>query len=365
VADGSTHASKGMSKNAPVPSVDPAGSRGALLAAHARTLDTRLRVAAQNERQATRRAAAHVIQLARRIARLLPRVPSLLPVIPDGGRDQRVRHYVLQAQPVAGTGGTRILTISTHSVLRYGEFDGSGKPVLWNEYDPLQPVVGWDLEIVLERLAHVLGQIQEQVERLEERVAERASNLNSLLNKTPIRPAAGPATSTNGGPVGRSHGAHAAHAHAPRPTAPTAQTPPTVPVTPATRTTAAPPTTAPDTPTTQVVYGVGSPTSPSPADKRAAPDSPDLPAPVEDAEILALDDALPELALLDLALGAVADAEIVQMDEGQSSASGATATVATAGDSAPAGAIAPEAPVESTADREKRERRLFQHLRVR
>ena len=139
--DGPAKDRNGATKNAPDMADEPAASRGALLAAHARTLDSRLRVAAQNDRQATRRAAAHVVQLARRIARLLPRIPTLLPVLPDGGRDARIRHYVLRAQPVLGTLGTRILTISTHSVLRYGEFDGSGKPVLWNEYDPLHPVV--------------------------------------------------------------------------------------------------------------------------------------------------------------------------------------------------------------------------------
>ncbi len=79
-----------------------------------------------------------------------------------------------------------MLTLSTQTVLRHAEFDGTGKPTVWSEYNPLEPAAGWELEIVLERLAEVLAQITDQVERLEARVVERAKTLNSLVNSSPL-----------------------------------------------------------------------------------------------------------------------------------------------------------------------------------
>lgn len=399
-----------------------------MLAAHARTLDSRLRVAAHSDRLATRRAAAHVVQLARRIARLLPRVPTLLPVLPDGGRDTRVRHYVLKAQPVAGTPGTRILTISTHSVLRYGEFDGSGKPVLWNEYDPLQPVVGWDLETVLERLAEVLGQITEHVESLEARVAERAKTLNSLLNSSPVtnRPLGVPAAAEAKPKVAASLPAAAAavanetRKAAPQTTAPSTSTP-----------AAAPPATKPPTrltpiaapvviPQKTITYGpAATPTPPPVAEvpKRHAP-SDDLlnvaaSLPMDEARETLLepiasntskpvsepmsesvaepmaevpeefDDSMPELALIDLAFGALpADYDVPDapaepdepaemtdvfpaLDNSALPANSSANVPVNVPVSVPANAPVAPSSADATAEREKRERRLFQHLRVR
>ena len=337
-------------KNAPDVADEPAASRGALLAAHARTLDSRLRVAAQNDRQATRRAAAHVVQLARRIARLLPRVPTLLPVLPDGGRDARIRHYVLRAQPVLGTLGTRILTISTHSVLRYGEFDGSGKPVLWNEYDPLHPVVGWDLETVLERLAEVLGQITEHVERLEARVAERAQTLNSMLNSSPItnRPLGVPAA-----PAG-------AMLRAPAP-------PPSPP------------------PTTTISYGpaptTGTPRKPvqnddllsAAANHEFVEQSLEIASASSNEAPAVLDESMPELALVDLAFGEPPAAYDVPAatDESEEAAEPTDLFPMVSLDTSATSPTTPVAPptadpsADTAAERKTRERRLFQHLRAR
>jgi len=327
----------GAKKNAPATADEPPGSRGALLAAHARTLDSRLRVAAQNDRQATRRAAAHVVQLARRIARLLPRVPTLLPVLPEGGRDARVRHYVLKAQPALGTQATRILTISTHSVLRYGEFDGSGKPVLWNEYDPLQPVAGWELETVLERLAEVLVQITEQVELLEARVAERATALNSLLHSAQV----------NNRPLGIPP--------VPGPLRPKAVLPMATPLR------ALPPAAA-----ASQGFAI-QPLAPLP--ETSAEPHPEL------------DESMPELALIDLAFGEPpaeydmpAPAETSEEAEGSDDVFPVLAadegialppsTGAQTVDDATADATT-DAAAEAAAESQKRERRFFQHLRVR
>ena len=328
VPDSREKDSRGAANNALASADVPAASRGAVLSAHARTLDSRLRVAAQNDRQATRRAAAHVVQLARRIARLLPRVPTLLPVLPDGGRDVRVRHYVLQTQSVVGTPGTRILTISTHSVLRYGEFDGSGKPLLWNEYDPLRPVVGWDLEVVLERLGDVLGRITTHVESLEARVAERAKTLNSLLNSSPVtnralganvavKPQAAPTNTINCGP---------------------------------------PPTVEP-------------PRKPVPNDDllnaAASHDFDELRSDMPPE----FDDSMPELALIDLAFGDL-PAEYAEPAVSMSEDETAEPTELFPMLSVDAPTAMPEAPVaptgaEASVERAKRERRLFQHLRAR
>ena len=313
--------------NAPASADVPAANRGAVLSAQARTLDSRLLVAAQNDRQATRRAAAHVVQLARRMARLLPRVPSLLPVLPDGGRDARLRHYVLQTQSVVGARRTRILTISTHSVLRYGEFDGSGKPVLWNEYDPLQPAVGWGLEIVLERLGEVLGQITAHVESLEARVAERAKTLNSLLNSAPLsnrplvaqviskaeRPAAAPRAA---GPEGAAGAAGAASISGQAKAAASAEL-------------------------VEVLSGT-------------APET---------------DDTMPELALIDLAFREIpAECEEAVASVSTDSPAEPTEQCPTPSfDGSAFGSAAPDDSMsaEAIAAKEKRERRLFQHLRAR
>ncbi len=324
-----------------------------MLSAHARTLDSRLRVAAQNDRQATRRAAAHVVQLARRIARLLPRVPTLLPVLPDGGRDVRVRHYVLQTQSVVGTPGTRILTISTHSVLRYGESDGSGKPVLWNEYDPLQPVLGWDLEVVLERLGDVLGRITTHVESLEARVAERAKTLNSLLNSPPV---------TNR-PLGASVAAKP-------------QAAPAAPAAPGQKAGAAstPVAPAPIVPPAKTVnYGppptVEPPRKPVPNDDllnaAASHDFDELRSDMPPE----FDDSMPELALIDLAFGD-RPAEYAEPAVSMSEDETAEPTELFPMLRVDAPTAVPEALVaatgaEASVERAKRERRLFQHLRAR
>ncbi len=328
----SSSATKATSNNAPVPTSDPVGSRGALLAAQARSLDARLRVAALSDRQASRRAAAHVVQLARRISRLLPRVPTLLPVLPESGRDGRVRHYVLQAQPVVGTNGTRILTISTHSVLRFGEFDGTGRPVLWNEYDPLQPVSGWDLEVVLERLGQVLAQIQEQVEQLEARVAARANNLNALLNGSPsskptsVSPPSGPLPSRPSAPA-------RVVVSVPKKTAVRVPVPLPVPIPPAAAAVAAA-AVVPDVGLDAVLEVLAHATEPALKQSDEVRESSGA-APSESmAEVF--DELLPDLALIDLAFAAVG--------EGTSHAA---------------------AEPNTQKDHEKRERRLFQHLRVR
>ena len=315
--------------NAPASADVPAANRGAVLSAQARTLDSRLLVAAQNDRQATRRAAAHVVQLARRMARLLPRVPSLLPVLPDGGRDARVRHYVLQTQSVVGARRTRILTISTHSVLRYGEFDGSGKPVLWNEYDPLQPAVGWGLEIVLERLGEVLGQITAHVESLEARVAERAKTLNSLLNSAPV---------SNRPLVARVITKAEPPAAAPRAIAP---------------------------PATGRAGAAGAASISSQAEAAASPGLVELPS----GTAPETDDTMPELALIDLAFGEI------PVDYEEAVASMSTDPPAEPTEECPTpsfdgsavGSAAPDDSMsaEAIAAKEKRERRLFQHLRAR
>lgn len=356
VPDSREKDSRGAANNALASADVPAASRGAVLSAHARTLDSRLRVAAQNDRQATRRAAAHVVQLARRIARLLPRVPTLLPVLPDGGRDVRVRHYVLQTQSVVGTPGTRILTISTHSVLRYGEFDGSGKPLLWNEYDPLQPVVGWDLEVVLERLGDVLGRITTHVESLEARVAERATTLNSLLNSPPVsnrplgasaaaKPQAPPAASAAPAAPGQKAGA-ASTPVAPAPVVPPANT-----------------------------INYGPPPTVEPPPKHMPNDDLLNAAASHDFDELRsdmppeFDDSMPELALIDLAFGDLA-AEYAEPAVTMSEDETAEPTELFPMLSVDAPTAVPEAPVaptgaEASVERAKRERRLFQHLRAR
>ncbi len=360
LSDGTDRASRtaptATSNNVPVTVSEPVGSRGALLSAHARSLDSRLRVAALSERQANRRAAAHVLQLSRRISRLLPRVPTLLPVLPESGRDGRVRHYVLQAQPVVGTGGTRILTISTHSVLRFGEFDGSGRPVLWNEYDPLQPVAGWDLEIVLERLAEVLGRIHEQVEQLEARVAARARNLNALLN---------------GSPLSRPTAIGTAKSPPPRGTAPTkvvvpVPAPAVAPIAPAVAGIAP----APTVPSSALVPLV--PTPPVVASRAAARAEEHtawlvaMAAPTDSPSAAEFEELMPELALIDLAFASIGDMATRhgESDDARNgvieAGSGPDAT-----ESAPEAASGDASGAEKELEKEKRERRLFQHLRVR
>jgi len=172
-------------KNGALPSADPAGARAASLASRARALEDRLRVASLTERLASRRAATHLVQLARRVARLLTRVPSLLPALPDRGGDQRSQHFVLHTLPGSTPNHTRLLTISAYSVLRHGESDGSGRPIIWSEYDAIHPAIGWDVELVLERLASVLTRIQTEVEQVESRVADRTRRLDSLLHAPP------------------------------------------------------------------------------------------------------------------------------------------------------------------------------------
>ena len=264
------------------------------------------------------------------MARLLPRVPSLLPVLPDGGREARVRHYVLQTQSVVGARRTRILTISTHSVLRYGEFDGSGKPVLWNEYDPLQPAVGWGLEIVLERLGEVLGQITAHVESLEARVAERAKTLNSLLNSAPVsnRPlvarvitkAEPPAAAPRAGRPEEAAGAAGAAAAA-------------------------------------SISGQ--------AEAAASPELVELPS----GTAPETDDTMPELALIDLAFREI-PAEREEAVASVSTDSPAEPTEQSPTPSFDGSAVGSAVPddsmsAEAIAAKEKRERRLFQHLRAR
>ena len=286
-------------------------------------------------------------------------------MLPDGGRDTRIRHYVLRAQPVVGTQGTRLLTISTHSVLRYGEFDGSGKPVLWNEYDPLQPVVGWDLETVLERLGEVLGQIDEHVERLEARVAERAQTLNSLLKSSPVtnRPLGGRAS-----PAAAMPGA----------AAPMADPKPPAPIT-VVRTVIQP---AP-LPSDSITYGTASTieTAPTPvpndvrssaASNQAVVEQRLEATPQRSNDVLAeFGESMPELALIDLAFGELSVEHEVPAatDDGEASAEPTEVFPMVSLDTS---AISPAAPVAgvdasalATVEREKRERRLFQHLRAR
>ena len=258
------------------------------------------------------------------MARLLPRVPSLLPVLPDGGREARVRHYVLQTQSVVGARRTRILTISTHSVLRYGEFDGSGKPVLWNEYDPLQPAVGWGLEIVLERLGEVLGQITAHVESLEARVAERAKTLNSLLNSAPV---------SNRPLVAR------------------------------VITKAEPPAAAPRAGRPEEAAGAASISGL--AEAAASPELVELPS----GTAPETDDTMPELALIDLAFREI-PAEREEAVASVSTDSPAEPTEQSPTPSFDGSAVGSAVPddsmsAEAIAAKEKRERRLFQHLRAR
>ncbi len=254
-------------------------------------------------------------------------------------------------------------------MLRYGEFDGSGKPVLWNEYDPMQPVAGWDLETVLERLAEVLGQITEHVERLEARVAERAQTLNSLLKSSPV----------SNRPLGV--------AAAPAAAALRTVAPMTTPTTNAPAPVAADRSAIPSAPlpVNTIHYG-SAPTAETPRKPvqnddllTAAANNAFVEPPLEatsDSSREALaepDESMPELALIDLAFGEPSveydvPAAIEASEESAEPTELFPMVSFDAPATPPAAPVAPPAAAASadvSADREKRERRLFQHLRAR
>ncbi|MES2523246.1 MAG: hypothetical protein V4617_11140 [Gemmatimonadota bacterium] len=181
------------------------------LIAQARQLDVRLRNVSQADRQLARRAAGHIVQLARRLSSLLSRSATSLPKLPSVGASSRISHYVLHAERVSGehapTQRVRMLTVGSNGMLRTGITDNDATSMIWVEYDPFNPTEGWDLDIVLERLADVLGRVESQVTTLETRSRERSQTLGGLMARsTPgalraAQPSAGASSGGNASPL--------------------------------------------------------------------------------------------------------------------------------------------------------------------